>query len=104
MPAQTDENAIFDRDLLLAFRRRALARAEPGADFLLQRIADDLADRLDAVERRFPVAVDVAGHTGLALAPLHVPARRISWFASSGTEASCKVPSRHRRRRGIAAA
>ena len=61
MPAPTDDSAIFDRDLLLSFRRRAFARAEPGADFLLQRIADDLADRLDAVERRFPVAVDLAG-------------------------------------------
>ncbi len=66
MPAPTDDSAIFDRDLLLSFRRRAFARAEPGADFLLQRIADDLADRLDAVERRFPVAIDLAGHTGAA--------------------------------------
>lgn len=70
MPAPTDDSAIFDRDLLLSFRRRAFARAEPGADFLLQRIADDLADRLDAVERRFPVAVDLAGHTGAAAAAI----------------------------------
>ena len=70
MPAPTDDSAIFDRDLLLSFRRRAFARAEPGADFLLQRIADDLADRLDAVERRFPVAVDLAGHTGVAAAAI----------------------------------
>ena len=64
MPAP--ETAIFDRDLLLAFRRRAFRQAAPGADFLLRRMADDLAERLDAVERRFPVAVDLAGHTGLA--------------------------------------
>jgi SAM-dependent methyltransferase len=64
MPAP--ESAIFDRDLQLAFRRRAFRRAEPGADFLLRRVAEDLADRLDAVERRFPVAIDLAGHNGLA--------------------------------------
>ncbi len=29
MPAPTDDSAIFDRDLLLSFRRRAFARAEP---------------------------------------------------------------------------
>jgi len=64
-PAQLSENAIFDRDLQLAFRRRAFKRAIPGADFILQRAAEDLEDRLDAVTRRFPVAVDLAGHNGL---------------------------------------
>ncbi len=64
MPAS--ESAIFDRDLLRAFRRRAFARAEPGVDFLLRRTAEDLQERLETVERRFPVAVDLAGHTGLA--------------------------------------
>ncbi|SBW14735.1 biotin synthesis protein BioC [Brucella sp. 10RB9215] len=70
MSAQTNENAIFDRDLMLAFRRRAFRRAEPGADFLLRRVADDLEERLGAVERRFPVAVDLAGHTGAAAAAI----------------------------------
>ncbi|TKC73469.1 methyltransferase domain-containing protein [Brucella abortus] len=70
MSAQTNENAIFDRDLMLAFRRRAFQRAEPGADFLLRRVADDLEERLGAVERRFPVAVDLAGHTGAAAAAI----------------------------------
>ncbi len=66
MSAQINENAIFDRDLLLAFRRRAFRRREPGADFLLQRVANDLEDRLGAIERHFAVAVDLAGHTGAA--------------------------------------
>ncbi|ABY38739.1 methyltransferase domain-containing protein [Brucella suis] len=70
MSAQTNENAIFDRDLMLVFRRRAFQRAEPGADFLLRRVADDLEERLGAVERRFPVAVDLAGHTGAAAAAI----------------------------------
>lgn len=64
--AQSSENAIFDRDLQLAFRRRAFKRAVSGADFLLRRVADDLEDRLEAVTRRFPVAIDLAGHNGLA--------------------------------------
>lgn len=64
--APSSENAIFDRDLQLAFRRRAFSRAVSGADFLLSRVADDLEDRLGAVERHFPVAIDLAGHNGLA--------------------------------------
>ncbi|MBV2141890.1 methyltransferase domain-containing protein [Falsochrobactrum sp. TDYN1] len=70
MAAPTSESAIFDRDLLLAFRRRAFARADPGADFLLRRAAEDFEDRLDAVERHFPVAIDLAGHNGLAAAAI----------------------------------
>lgn len=70
MAAQLSENAIFDRDLQLAFRRRAFRRAVSGADFLLRRVADDLEDRLDAVERHFPVAIDLAGHNGLAAAAI----------------------------------
>jgi SAM-dependent methyltransferase len=48
---------IFDRMLLRARRRRALAGAP--ASFLLERVADDLADRLAAVLRRFPLALDL---------------------------------------------
>lgn len=44
---------LFDRALWLARKRRALARPVAGADFLMQRVADDLADRLAAVERKF---------------------------------------------------
>ncbi|MCG7504611.1 methyltransferase domain-containing protein [Mesorhizobium retamae] len=44
---------LFDTALWLARKRRALARSVQGADFLAQRVADDLADRLAAVERRF---------------------------------------------------
>lgn len=44
---------IIDTDLLLSRKRRAVARAVPGADFLMQRAAEELTDRLMAVERRF---------------------------------------------------
>ena len=48
---------IFDRPLIRARRRRA-ALLGP-ATFLLDRVADDLADRLGAVLRRFDLALDL---------------------------------------------
>jgi SAM-dependent methyltransferase len=60
---------IIDTSLWLARKRRALARPVSGADFLMRRAAEDLAERLGAVERKFgkaavlfcqtPAAVDV---------------------------------------------
>lgn len=55
---------IFDRALLRARRRRALAAG--GDDFLLEHAAEDLSERLDAVARRFPLALDL-GTPGEAL-------------------------------------
>jgi SAM-dependent methyltransferase len=60
------QNGLFDRELIQAHRRRAMARFAPGTDFLLARAAEDLQDRLATVERRFPLAIDLGGHTGLA--------------------------------------
>lgn len=53
---------LFDRGL----QRRRLARALRAGDdafFLVRRCADDLSDRLAAVLRRFPVAVDIGTPT-----------------------------------------
>ena len=47
---------IIDTSLWLARKRRALARPVGGADFLMRRVAEDLADRLGAVERQFAKA------------------------------------------------
>ncbi|MBA3449334.1 MAG: methyltransferase domain-containing protein, partial [Pseudaminobacter sp.] len=47
---------IFDTGLLIARKRRALAQVEAGSDFLMERAATDLADRLGVVERRFEKA------------------------------------------------
>ena len=44
---------IIDTQLCLLRKLRAAAQAAPGADFLMQRVAEDLADRLAPVERRF---------------------------------------------------
>ncbi|WP_349358409.1 methyltransferase domain-containing protein [Stappia sp.] len=61
---------LFDRRLLARRRTRALARAEPGADFLLAESVSDLAERLAAVTRAFPRALDLGGHTGRLSAAL----------------------------------
>ncbi len=44
---------IFDQGLITARKLRALRAAVPGAAFLMDRAAEDLAERLGAVERRF---------------------------------------------------
>ncbi len=44
---------MLDTSLWLAHKRRALTHPVAGADFLMQRTAEDLADRLGAVERKF---------------------------------------------------
>jgi SAM-dependent methyltransferase len=48
---------IFDAALILARKRRAAASADPSSAFLMDRAADDLSERLAAVERRFDKAV-----------------------------------------------
>lgn len=50
---------LFDTVLLIERRRRALARAIPGSDFLLARTAEELGERLAGVERHFHNAVTV---------------------------------------------
>jgi SAM-dependent methyltransferase len=48
---------VFDRQLLRA--RQSRARAHGPATFLLDRVAEDLAERLDAVLRQFSIAADI---------------------------------------------
>jgi SAM-dependent methyltransferase len=59
---------LFDRPLIEARRRRA-RRIGP-ATFLLDRVAEDFADRLAAVLRRFDVAVDLGTPLGAVRAAL----------------------------------
>jgi SAM-dependent methyltransferase len=61
MRTMPSASLIFDRTLLRARRLRA-ATLGPSA-FLLDRVAEDLADRLAAVLRRFDYAVDLATPT-----------------------------------------
>lgn len=75
---------IIDTPLWLARKRRALARPVGGADFLMRRAAEDLADRLGAVERQFakaatlfcqtPTATDVVAESGKVMDIVRVEA------------------------------
>jgi SAM-dependent methyltransferase len=60
---------LFDRDL----HRRRLDRAAPGygaADFLKARAANDAVERLEAIMRDFPLAVDLGARNGAFAAAL----------------------------------
>jgi SAM-dependent methyltransferase len=60
---------LFDRHVLRARQRRAQRQGD--ADFLIERVADDMADRLSTVLRRFDLAVDLgtpSDHVRRALA------------------------------------
>lgn len=62
------EIALFDRELV---RRRLRRAAREGfAGFLVERAADDLAERLAAVTRDFPLALDLGTPTDAALRAL----------------------------------
>ncbi|MCJ8510095.1 methyltransferase domain-containing protein [Rhizobium lemnae] len=59
---------LFDLDLVTARRERAARMLQPGSDFLLNIVAQELAERLSVVERQFDDAVELHGATGLAAA------------------------------------
>jgi NADH dehydrogenase [ubiquinone] 1 alpha subcomplex assembly factor 5 len=60
----TDVPRIFDRAQLGRLRTRAAGQAGQH-DFLLQRVADDVVERLGAVRRPFSVALDLGAHHGV---------------------------------------
>ncbi len=64
----SDSPLIFDRALLRARRRRAAAVGP--VTFLIDRVAEDLADRLGAVLRTFKLALDLGTPSGTARAAL----------------------------------
>lgn len=65
----TDSMNIFDRRLLRLHRERAAIGLERH-DFLLREIAGRLAERLDVVNRTFPLALDLGCHGGALAAAL----------------------------------
>lgn len=54
---------LFDRGLVAARRQRALKQAPAGADFLLSRVVEDMAERLSTVNRRFTRGLALGGAT-----------------------------------------
>lgn len=57
-------SAPFDRSLLAERRRRAAARAGEH-DFLLHRIAENLAERLGIIKRTFALSANIGAHHGV---------------------------------------
>lgn len=74
----------FDRAALARNRLRAERIARPGADFLVTLATDDLAERLDGVERRFD-------HAAILDAPTPAIARRIDASERVGTLAKVRT-------------
>jgi SAM-dependent methyltransferase len=64
LSSTADPKQIFDRALLIRRRERAAVRAAEH-DFLLARVADDIAERLSIVRRTFALAANVGAHHGL---------------------------------------
>lgn len=55
---------LFDTALAIARKRRALATPQDGAGFMMERVAEDLAERIAVVERHFPQAALLFSTTG----------------------------------------
>jgi len=73
---------IIDAGLVVARRRRAAGQAVAGADFLMQRAAEDLAERLATVGRRFSRAAALFSLT---------PTARDTVLASGKVEEAVRV-------------
>lgn len=78
----------FDRELM-GLRRLRAARGEP-ADFLLRHVAEDLADRLDLVQRDFGAILDLGSPTDAIRSVLAARGRP----AAVGTEAVARLARR----------
>jgi len=63
-PNRPDQTRIFDRALLVR-RRERIADGASRQDFLLERVAEDIAERLAMIRRTFPLAVNLGAHHGL---------------------------------------
>ncbi|WP_316979768.1 methyltransferase domain-containing protein [Shumkonia mesophila] len=59
-----DPMTVFDRRTVRLHRERA-AKGLESFDFLFAEVGERLADRLDDVTRRFPMALDLGCHTGI---------------------------------------
>ena len=89
---------IFDSELLVRRKRRALAAAVPGASFLLDRAAEDLGERLATVERRFERATALFSMTRAAGDAVLASGKAGTAPAGRGADASPARQQRCRRR------
>src|SRR5690606_7804700 len=63
IPAMTDPMLVFDRSLLRRRRDRAVA-GYPEFAFLEEAVAERVAERLEDIRRRFPLAVELGARSG----------------------------------------
>lgn len=70
---------IFDRSLIR--RRLRRARAQGCADFLLRAVVEELGERLFAVQRDFPEALDLGSPLPILAEAIARPGRRVSRIA-----------------------
>lgn len=84
----SDQSLVFDRALGRSRLRRALAGGYP--DFLLQRVAGDLDERLGAVLRQFAIAADLGTPLPVARPVLQGRAGRL-WRLAEAPGAPCDL-------------
>ena len=60
---QQDDAKPFDRELLVR-RRNRFASGSGAHDFLLRRVAEDISERLQIVQRDFPKVLNLGAHNG----------------------------------------
>ncbi|WP_420102700.1 methyltransferase domain-containing protein [Bosea sp. (in: a-proteobacteria)] len=84
----SDQSLVFDRALGRSRLRRALAGGYP--DFLLQRVAGDLDERLGAVLRQFEIAADLGTPLPVAGPMLQGKAGRL-WRLAEAPGAPCDL-------------
>lgn len=84
----SDQSLVFDRALGRSRLRRALAGGYP--DFLLQRVAGDLDERLGAVLRQFDIAADLGTPLPVARPVIQGRAGRL-WRLAEAPGAPCDL-------------
>src|SRR5262245_14140631 len=86
----SSNHVVFDRQLLRARRTRAAALGP--STFLIERVAQDLADRLATVLRRFDCAVDLGTPTDAARRALAVSGKVGSVIAADALASAHSFP------------
>jgi len=90
----TSQNELFDRRIMARMRERAAAGIA-AYDFLLRRASEDIVERLGAVQRDFPLAINICAHHGVLsemMAALPHVGTVISLEESPGLSAQCPPP------------